>query len=312
MRPDIVSAIIDKAASVWAFSNEIEITLEANPTSIEASNFRGYKNAGVNRVSMGFQALNDADLHRLGRLHSVAESLRALEVAREHFTRVNFDLIYARQNQSLSAWQEELQRALSFQPDHLSLYQLTIEPGTAFGARFEAGKLSGLPEEDLAVDMYFHTQEATAAAGLPAYEISNHARPGQESRHNLIYWRSGDWIGIGPGAHGRITFGKNRWATETPLTPSKWLENALGDTDKRERACLTQSDQVTEYLLMGLRTQEGIDLTRLRTQFKSELKQNKINDLLEAGFITIDHNMLRATKDGRPLLNAILREILPE
>ena len=210
------AAIIDRAASLWSFSNNIEITLEANPTSIEAGNFRGYRDAGVDRVSMGFQALNDADLKRLGRMHSVDEGLRALDIARSHFNRFSFDLIYARQDQTLAAWQSELDRALSMQPDHLSLYQLTIEPGTAFGARFEAGKLAGLPEEDLAVDMFFHTQEATKAAGLPAYEISNHARAGEESRHNLIYWRSGDWIGIGPGADGQrrpLSRRANGWRT---------------------------------------------------------------------------------------------------
>ncbi len=261
---------------------------------------------------MGFQALNDADLRKLGRMHSVDEGLRALDIARTHFDRVNFDLIYARQDQSLSDWQAELDRALSFAPDHLSLYQLTIEPGTAFGARFEAGKLSGLPEEDLAVDMFFHTQDATEAAGLPAYEVSNHARPGEESRHNLIYWRSGDWIGIGPGAHGRLSFGGNRWGTEAPLSPSKWLENALGDADLRERAPLPLPEQVTEYLLMGLRTVEGIDLERLKTQFDTHLDINKIKDLIELDLISVDQKTLRATKNGRPVLNGILRELLPD
>ncbi|MDA5092979.1 radical SAM family heme chaperone HemW [Aliiroseovarius sp. KMU-50] len=312
MDPATVAAIIDKAADLWTFANDIEITLEANPTSIEAKNFAGYREAGVNRVSMGFQALSDDDLRKLGRLHSVDEGLRALEIARQHFSRVNFDLIYARQNQNLADWQAELDLALSFSPDHLSLYQLTIEPGTAFGARFEAGKLAGLPEEDLAVDMFFHTQEATAAAGLPAYEVSNHAKPGEESRHNLIYWRSGDWMGVGPGAHGRLSFGGNRWATEAPLSPSKWLENVLGDTDKRERASLPLHEQVTEYLLMGLRTSEGIALDRLDHQFKTKLNTNKIKDLQDLGLISVDQKRLRATNEGRPVLNGILREILPD
>ena len=312
MAPATVAAIIDRAASLWSFSNDIEITLEANPTSIEAGNFRGYRDAGVDRVSMGFQALNDADLKRLGRMHSVDEGLRALDIARNHFNRFSFDLIYARQDQTLAAWQSELDRALSMAPDHLSLYQLTIEPGTAFGARFEAGKLSGLPEEDLAVDMFFHTQEATKAAGIPAYEISNHARAGQESRHNLIYWRSGDWIGVGPGAHGRLTIDGNRWATQTPLSPSKWLANALGDADKRERALVPLSEQVTEYLLMGLRTVEGIDLVRLLNQFQSTLDINKIKELQDLDLLFVDQEILRATDQGRPVLNGILREILPE
>lgn len=312
MAPATVAAIIDRAASLWSFSNDIEITLEANPTSIEAGNFRGYRDAGVDRVSMGFQALNDADLKRLGRMHSVDEGLRALDIARTHFNRFSFDLIYARQDQTLAAWQSELDRALSMQPDHLSLYQLTIEPGTAFGARFEAGKLSGLPEEDLAVDMFFHTQEATKTAGLPAYEISNHARAGEESRHNLIYWRSGDWIGVGPGAHGRLTIDGNRWATQTPLSPSKWLSDALGDDDKRERALVPLSEQVTEYLLMGLRTVEGVGLDRLLNQFKAVLDPNKIKELQDLDLISVDQKTLRATDQGRPVLNGILREILPD
>lgn len=312
MAPATVAAIIDRAASLWSFSNDIEITLEANPTSIEAGNFRGYRDAGVDRVSMGFQALNDADLKRLGRMHSVDEGLRALDIARTHFNRFSFDLIYARQDQTLAAWQSELNRALSMQPDHLSLYQLTIEPGTAFGARFEAGKLAGLPKEDLAVDMFFHTQDATKAAGLPAYEISNHARAGEESRHNLIYWRSGDWIGVGPGAHGRLTIDGNRWATQTPLSPSKWLADALGDDDKRERALVPLSEQVTEYLLMGLRTVEGVNLERLDSQFSTTLNHNKINELKDLSLVSVDQKTLRATDQGRPVLNGILREILPD
>ncbi len=312
MAPATVAAIINRAAALWSFSNDIEITLEANPTSIESGNFRGYRDAGVDRVSMGFQALNDADLKRLGRMHSVDEGLRALDIARTHFNRFSFDLIYARQDQTLTAWQSELDRALSMAPDHLSLYQLTIEPGTAFGARFEAGKLAGLPEEDLAVDMFFHTQDATKAAGLPAYEISNHARAGEESRHNLIYWRSGDWIGVGPGAHGRLTMDGNRWATQTPLSPSKWLADALGDDDKRERALVPLPEQVTEYLLMGLRTVEGVDLERLDSQFSTTLNSNKIKELKDLSLISVDQNTLRATDQGRPVLNGILREILPD
>ncbi len=228
MHPATVAAIIDKASELWTFANDIEITLEANPTSIEAKNFVGYRDAGVNRVSMGFQALNDNDLRKLGRMHSVDEGLQALEIAREHFDRVNFDLIYARQDQTLADWQAELNRALSFDPEHLSLYQLTVEPGTAFGARLDAGKLSGLPEEDLAVDMFFHTQETTAAAGLPAYEVSNHAQPGEESRHNLIYWRSGDWLGIGPGAHGRLSFGGERMVHRNPSLAEQMAGNRTG------------------------------------------------------------------------------------
>ena len=223
MRADVVAAILNRAADRWTLANDVEITLEANPGSVEADRFAGYAAAGVNRVSLGVQALNDDDLRRLGRIHSADEALRALDVARATFGRVSFDLIYARQDQTLPDWQAELARALAMGPDHLSLYQLTIEPGTAFYARHQAGGLRGLPDEDLGADLYALTQEMTAAAGLPAYEVSNHAGPGGESRHNLIYWRAGDWGGLGPGAHGRLTLGGSRWATEAPLAPGAWL-----------------------------------------------------------------------------------------
>ncbi len=312
MEPATIAAIIDRAAQHWTFANDIEITLEANPSSIEARNFAGYKAAGVNRISIGVQALNDTDLGRLGRLHSVDEAQRALAVARSLFDRVSFDLIYARQDQSLDAWQDELTEALSYRPDHLSLYQLTIEPGTAFGARFDAGKLRGLPNEDLATDMYFLTQSICDAAGLPAYEVSNHARPGQESQHNLVYWRSGDWVGIGPGAHGRLTRDNVRVATETPLTPAEWLRAANQSNGESARSVIPRDEQVTELLLMGLRTTDGIDLERLYTQYDKRLNHNKINDLVGFGLIQISDNRLAATDKGRPVLNGILRELAPD
>ncbi|MCK8484421.1 radical SAM family heme chaperone HemW [Aliiroseovarius sp. S2029] len=312
MAPATVAAIIDRAAQNWTFANDIEITLEANPSSIEARNFAGYKAAGVNRISIGVQALNDVDLRRLGRLHSVDEAQRALAVARSLFNRVSFDLIYARQDQSLDAWQDELTEALSYGPDHLSLYQLTIEPGTAFGARFDAGKLRGLPDEDLATDMYFLTQSICDAADLPAYEVSNHARPGQESQHNLVYWRSGDWVGIGPGAHGRLTRDNVRVATETPLAPAEWLRTANQSKGESARSIIPRDEQVTELLLMGLRTTEGIDLERLSTQYDTRLNHNKINDLVGFGLIQISDNRLAATDKGRPVLNGILRELAPD
>ncbi|GHF02424.1 coproporphyrinogen III oxidase [Aliiroseovarius zhejiangensis] len=312
MEPATIAAIIDRAAQHWTVANDIEITLEANPGSIEAQNFAGYKAAGVNRISIGVQALNDTDLGRLGRLHSVDEAQRALAVARSLFDRVSFDLIYARQDQSLDAWRAELTEALSYGPDHLSLYQLTIEPGTAFGARFDAGKLRGLPDEDLATDMYFLTQSICDAAGLPAYEVSNHARPGQESQHNLVYWRSGDWVGIGPGAHGRLTLDNVRVATETPLAPAAWLRAANQSNGESARALIPQEEQVTELLLMGLRTTEGIDLERLHTQYHTRLNHNKINGLLGYGLIQISDNRLAATDKGRPVLNGILRELAPD
>jgi len=308
MRPATVGAILDRISHHWTLANDVEITLEANPTSIEAANFAGYRAAGVERVSIGVQALNDTDLRKLGRMHTVAEAKQALTLAKSTFSRVNFDLIYSRQDQSLDDWRTELTQALALEPDHLSLYQLTIEPGTAFGDRFTAGGLHGLPGEDLAVDQYFLTQELCEAAGLPAYEVSNHAKTGQESRHNMVYWRAGDWIGIGPGAHGRLTLDSSRVGTETALNPQKWLDNP----GESLREAIPLSEQAIEYLLMGLRLHEGVDLERLKTRFGLELNTNKIKDLLEMSLIELDGHTLRTSREGRPVLNAILRELMPD
>ncbi|MCB1404002.1 MAG: radical SAM protein, partial [Rhodobacteraceae bacterium] len=217
------AAVIAAVRDGWPQAGDVEITLEANPTSVEAGRFRGFRDAGVNRVSMGIQALDEGDLRRLGRMHSVAEAIRAYEIARDTFERVSFDLIYARQGQTLDQWRAELGRALALAVDHLSLYQLTIEDGTRFGDMHARGRLRGLPDADLAADMFAVTQETCDAAGMGGYEISNHARPGAESRHNLIYWRYGDYAGIGPGAHGRLTVGGRRWAIESPRSPEAWL-----------------------------------------------------------------------------------------
>ncbi len=219
MNPDVVAAILERVRRTWPTANDLEVTLEANPGSVEAGKFRAFSQGGVSRISMGVQALNDRDLKRLGRIHSVAEARQAFDIARETFDRVSFDLIYARQDQTLDDWHSELGEALSMAIDHLSLYQLTIEQGTAFGDRYAAGRLRGLPEDDLAADMYQATQDICNAAGLGAYEVSNHARPGSESRHNMIYWRYGDYAGIGPGAHGRITRNGQRFATEAFSSP---------------------------------------------------------------------------------------------
>ena len=312
MAPETVAAIIDEAKQHWTFANDIEITLEANPSSIEAQNFSGYRDGGVNRVSMGIQALNDDDLRKLGRLHSVDEAKQALMLAKSLFSRVNFDLIYARQDQSIEAWEAELREALSFEPSHLSMYQLTIEPGTAFGARHEAGKLPGLPLDEQATEMFFLTQRITRDAGIPAYEVSNHARPGDESRHNLIYWRSGDWLGIGPGAHGRITLNGTRYATETALAPNEWLKAVSQGGGESLRDVIPADEWATEFLLMGLRTAEGIDLDRLNKIHDNPIKINKFKDLIELDLIDLDGNTLRATENGRPVLNGILRELLPD
>ncbi|WP_170334291.1 radical SAM family heme chaperone HemW [Ruegeria arenilitoris] len=310
MEPDTVAAVIDEARALWRPANDMEITLEANPGSVEAGRFAAYRDAGVNRISMGVQALNDEDLRRLGRIHSVAEARAAFDIARNCFDRVSFDLIYARQHQKLDTWRAELTEALSMAVDHLSLYQLTIEDGTAFGDRYAIGKLRGLPEDDSAADMYLATQEICGAHGLPAYEVSNHARPGAESQHNLIYWRYGDYVGIGPGAHGRITLNGRKLATETYLSPNAWLKAVENGSGEKERAALSSQDQANEYLMMGLRVAEGLNIDRFNALSKQPLPQNRLADLVELGMIEQTGGRLIATKDGRAVLNAVIRELL--
>lgn len=309
MAPETVAGVIEAARAAWPFANDIEITLEANPTSVEMGRFRGYADAGVNRVSMGIQALNDDDLRRLGRMHSVAEARAAFDIARDCFARVSFDLIYARQDQDRAHWRRELSQALSMAVHHLSAYQLTIEPGTAFGARHAKGGLRGLPDDDMSADMYLDTQEICAAAGMPAYEISNHARPGAESRHNLVYWRQGDWAAVGPGAHGRLTLSGTRWATEAHRAPGAWLAavETQGHGDSL-REPLPLSDRAIEYLLMSMRLAEGMDMARYRAH-GATLPQDRIADLLGLGLVTQGDGRLAATATGRPVLNAILREL---
>ncbi len=308
MDPELVDAILSKIRASWPMANDPEITLEANPTSVESARFRAYFDAGVNRLSLGVQALSDPDLKRLGRLHSADEAMAAFEIARAAFPRVSFDLIYARQDQSLKAWEAELSRALSLAVDHLSLYQLTIEDGTAFGARHRQGGLKGLPDEDLSADMYALTQDLTEAAGMPAYEISNHASPGAEARHNLIYWRGGDYVGIGPGAHGRLTLDGVRWATETPLAPTAWLSAVeTGKSLEFNRFSLSPADVHAEYLMMSLRLAEGTDAVRLGGD---SVFNNKINGLVETGHLHMTDMGFAATASGRPILNAVLRELL--
>ncbi|WP_126975247.1 radical SAM family heme chaperone HemW [Frigidibacter oleivorans] len=309
MEPELVAAVLDRVRATWPMRNDAEITLEANPGSIEAGRFRGYRQAGVNRVSMGMQAMNDADLRRLGRLHTAAEARAAFEVARAEFDRVSFDLIYARQDQSPQDWAAELKAALALAVDHLSLYQLTIEEGTAFGARHAAGGLRGLPVEDDAADMYALTQDICAAAGLPAYEVSNHAREGAESRHNLIYWRYGDYAGIGPGAHGRLTLGGRKFGTQTPTAPQVWLERAEAGNGEAPREELGLTEQADEYLLMGLRLAEGISLARHEALAGSPIPGDAIRDLRELGMIETNADRLRATERGRAVLNAVIRKL---
>ncbi|UWR07180.1 radical SAM family heme chaperone HemW [Ruegeria sp. B32] len=310
MAPETVAAVIDTARSLWRPANDMEITLEANPGSVDAGRFAAYRDAGVNRISMGIQAMNDEDLRRLGRIHSVAEARAAFDIARTCFDRVSFDLIYARQYQTLEAWRAELTEALSMAIDHLSLYQLTIEAGTAFGDRYSVGKLRGLPEDDNAADMYLATQEICEAHGMPAYEVSNHAVPGAESRHNLIYWRYGDYVGIGPGAHGRITVNGQRIATETHLAPTAWLNAATQGNGEKLRTPLTAEEQANEYLMMCLRLTEGLDMDRFNCLSGHPLPQRKLGYLQDIGMIAQDGPRVSATADGRAVLNAVIRELL--
>ncbi|SHH15504.1 oxygen-independent coproporphyrinogen-3 oxidase [Cognatiyoonia sediminum] len=307
MEPSVVEEIIKTAGKLWPFTNDIEITIEANPSSVEAERFKGFQAGGVNRVSLGVQALNDTDLKALGRLHSVKEAREAIEIAQNTFERASFDLIYARQNQTLSQWESELSEAVAIGTDHLSLYQLTIEQGTAFGDRHKRGMLRGLPSEDLGADMYFATQDICEAAGLPAYETSNHARTGEESRHNQIYWRSGDYVGIGPGAHGRVTLNQMRLSTESFLAPGEWLKSVEDlNSGESERDPLDLGDQKDEFLLMGLRMSEGVDLS----VFDFSDKYNEINNLSELGLVDKKDDTLRVTPQGRPLLNSILARLV--
>ncbi|MEP2531660.1 radical SAM family heme chaperone HemW [Shimia sp.] len=310
MDPDIVAGILDHVRTLWPSANELEITLEANPGSVEAGRFAAYRDGGVNRISMGIQALNDRDLQRLGRIHTVAEGRKAFEIARTTFDRVSFDLIYARQDQTLHDWKTELTEALAMSIDHLSLYQLTIETGTAFGDRYARGKLRGLPEDDLAADMYEMTQDMCAKAGRLPYEVSNYAETGSESRHNLIYWRYGDYAGIGPGAHARLTINGNRLAIENWRNPTKWLDMAEAGNGESVRDAVDLEGQAAEFLLMGLRLSEGVDLGRYQSLAGREMSGNRVDALLELGLISIDNQRLKVQPSGRMVLNSVLTELL--
>jgi len=301
-----VGAILDAVGRLWSVEEGAEVTLEANPSSVEAARFRGYRAAGVNRVSLGVQSLHDQDLRALGRLHTVREALTAIDIARATFARVSFDMIYARPGQSIEAWRAELEQALSLAPDHLSLYQLTIEPQTPFAALHAQGKLR-VPEGELAQALYDLTQEMTGSAGLPAYEISNHASPGEESRHNLTYWRYGEYAGIGAGAHGRVVAGNRRLATATERQPERWValveENGHGIV---ESTPLTVAEQADEVLLMGLRLSEGLDLGRLARISGMRLQTHAVDRLAGLGLVERTGRGVRATPQGRIVLNEVV------
>jgi putative oxygen-independent coproporphyrinogen III oxidase len=307
MPPAAVSRVLDKIAELWTIADQAEVTLEANPTSVEAKNFAGYRAAGVNRVSVGVQALADQDLKALGRQHSVDEALAAYRLAAKTFPRVSFDLIYARPGQTVGQWRDELTRALSEQQGHMSLYQLTIEEGTRYADLHRAGKLI-VPDEEVGAELYDVTQELTAKAGLLAYEVSNHALPGHESRHNLIYWRYGDYAGVGPGAHSRITDGAQRLALATERHPETWRAKVLGEGHGViEETVIETSDQAAEYLLMGLRIAEGIDLARYRALSGHE--PSHLGELTEMGLVNLRGDRLIATHAGRRVLNAVIAHL---
>lgn len=310
MDPVTVGAVLGSVAKHWIVPEGIEITLEANPSSVEAERFRGYHAAGVNRVSLGVQALNDPDLRFLGRLHDVEQALGAIRLAREIFPRLSFDLIYARPGQSLEAWAAELDAAIDHAADHLSLYQLTIEEGTRFHALHAAGKIA-MPDVDLSADLYDLTQEITARRGLPAYEVSNHARPGAESRHNLTYWRYGEYAGIGPGAHGRFMEGSRRIVTITEKVPETWvnLVEARGH-GVVDGEILDRSEEADEFLLMGLRLVEGIDLDRYRQLAGHGLAPERLSVLQQEGLVApVGNSRLRATPAGMVVLNAVVADL---
>jgi len=311
MDPATTAALIERIGQRWTVADDIEITLEANPGTVDAERFRDIRSAGVNRLSMGLQALDDTQLKFLGRVHDSAQAIKAVELARATFPRISFDLIYARPGQSLDSWRAELNRAISMAADHLSLYQLTIEPGTAFHPMALRGDFV-MPDDDHAAALFDLTQEVTEAAGLPAYEISNHARPGAECRHNLLYWQGDDFLGIGPGAHGRLTDADGRTTTHRRhRAPEIWRgmvsEKGEGTADA---GVLSEEDRVTELVMMGLRLTEGLSLAKF-PQLEESLDAEGLAEMIEDGFLERRDSFLRATPKGRLLLNSLIEKILP-
>ena len=310
MQPQTVGTILDAIGKHWRVADDVEVTLEANPTSVEATRFRGYRAAGVNRVSLGVQALDDISLKALGRLHTAREALDAVAIARSAFDRYSFDLIYARPDQTPQMWADELKHAISEAAEHLSLYQLTIEEGTPFFGLHAAGKLQ-TPDEATARALYDVTQDVCARHGLPAYEISNHAREGAECRHNLVYWRGAEYAGIGPGAHGRLDINGVRHATATEKRPESWLMRVeAGGHGVVTDDILNSEERADEFLLMGLRLTEGIDPRRYQALSGRPLDPKRIALLHEEGAISVEADgRLRVTKDGFPLLDAVVADL---
>ncbi len=313
MPPALAAALIERVVQAWPTASDLEITLEANPGASDTARFRDFRAAGVNRLSVGVQSLDDAALRFLGRQHGAAEAIAALERARAVFPRISFDLIYARPGQTVTAWRDELRRAMALADDHISAYQLTIEKGTSFATAYARGEFA-LPDEDRAADLYESTQAELAAAGFTAYEISNHARPGGECRHNLTYWRYGDYAGIGPGAHGRITSGATKFATAQHRLPERWLAAARAGSGECERIPLDRETRAREMLLMGLRLAAGVRRRDFASEsgvtIESYVAPRALEHLCDAGLLELTSVTLRATAAGRQRLNAVLEKLL--
>ena len=314
MAPGTVNDILETAAKFWKVDRNLEVTLEANPTSVETGNLNDFKRAGINRLSLGIQSLEDSALKFLGREHSAREALLALDTAREIFPRYSFDLIYCRPHQSLTAWERELTAALEYTGDHISLYQLTIERGTAFFSLWRNGGLT-MPDESISAGQFEQTQGILENAGLPAYEISNHAKPGHESQHNLNYWQYGDYVGIGPGAHGRIQHGNQKLAVRRIASPENWRQQVMVESHGiQEKVQLTSAEIFEEMMLMGLRLRRGIDLASLQDKTQqplfNQINENALANLISAGFMKKTPYQLKATRAGRQRLNAIMATLL--
>lgn len=311
MNPKTVEAIIKTAHKLWVFHENIEITLEANPNSSEVNHFENLQLAGINRISIGIQALNDKDLKTLGRHHTAKEGIQAIERALHIFKRVSFDLIYSRPHQTLKEWKEELSRALAFDTKHLSLYQLTIEPGTAFYTYHKRGDLV-LPDDDLSINLFNYTNDCLTRKGLPPYEISNYAPIGEESLHNLSYWRYEDYLGVGPGAHSRIAFDNQRWAIEHIRTPELWYQSIIEKkTGEKNKTSISPKEQIIEKIMMGLRLKEGIIIDDISPiEWKEIINKKKLNLLLTKNFLEIKNGYLRATPQGQRVLNSLIEQII--
>lgn len=311
MEPSTVAAVIERIGDFWNVESGAEVTIEANPTSVETERFGRYSEAGVNRISIGVQSLRDADLVMLGRKHTAAEARAAYDVARNHFGNVSIDLIYARQHQTLEAWSSELEEALKWEPHHLSLYQLSIETGTGFGRLQSQGRLPGLPDEDLAADMMITAHERCARAGYKGYEVSNFARECRESQHNLLYWRYADYLGIGPGAHSRLTIGGSKYAVETIARPAAWIDavftNGNGESG---RSRLGREDQAGEYLMASLRLDEGMQYSHYIALGGRELGRETVEELVVEGWLETEPDRIRVTARGRLLLNTVIMQLL--